>query len=405
MDRGCAHGFGGRVQPEVLEATLEPLRTLATLDDQRAGMAERIAKLEADQAQFTALMAGLGQRHGVEGTTAGAIFEALRKRAEQATAAGTLHASLTQALDQARAGRKAAQDSRAGIARKVAVWADAFPPHVATGTLSDLRAAVQDATTVIAARARMAALDTQVRLALSVERLDEARTLLRDTTSAGLEAERATLETESASLTARLEAAIAARANAQAALTAITGDTDIAQLTEQRATLELELEDCALTYLELRMGQRLAEEALRRYRDSHRSGMMQATETAFCTLTGGAYTRLGTQPGANGAETLLAIDAAGTSKQAQDLSKGTRFQLYLALRAAAYQQLVDTGVSLPFLCDDIFETFDEDRTAAACLMMEDIGRRGQAIYLTHHRHVVEIAKQVCTVPPTIHMIG
>ncbi|QRD49453.1 AAA family ATPase (plasmid) [Pseudosulfitobacter pseudonitzschiae] len=240
--------LGGRVQPEVLEATLEPLRTLATLDDQRAGMAERIAKLEADQAQFTALMAGLGQRHGVEGDDAGAIFEALRKRAEQATAAGTLHASLTQALDQARAGRKAAQDSRAGIARKVAVWADAFPPHVATGTLSDLRAAVQDATTVIAARARMAALDTQVRLALSVERLDEARTLLRDTTSAGLEAERATLETESASLTARLEAAIAARANAQAALTAITGDTDIAQLTEQRATLELELEDCALTY-------------------------------------------------------------------------------------------------------------------------------------------------------------
>ncbi|WP_028957561.1 YhaN family protein [Sulfitobacter sp. 20_GPM-1509m] len=410
---GCARAWtegvrmtlGGRVQPEVLEATLDPLRTLATLNDQRAGMAERVGKLEADQAQFTALMAELGQRHGVEGDDAGAIFEALRKLAEQATAAGTLHTSLMQALEQARAGHAAAEDSRAAIARKVAVWADAFPAHVDTGTLSDLRAAVQDATTVIAARARMAELDTQARLALSVDRLDAARAVLDDTTSAGLEAERATLETESAGLTARLETAIAARANAQSALTAITGDTDIAQLTERRATLELELEDCALTYLELRMGQRLAEEALRRYRDSHRSGMMQATETAFCTLTGGAYTRLGTQPGANGAETLLVLDASGTSKQAQDLSKGTRFQLYLALRAAAYQQLVETGVSLPFLCDDIFETFDEDRTAAACLMMEDIGQRGQAIYLTHHRHVVEIAKQVCAVPPTIHMIG
>ena len=34
--------------------------------------------------------------------------------------------------------------------------------------------------------------------------------------------------------------------------------------------------------------------------------------------------------------------------------------------------------------------------------MERIGRSGQAIYLTHHRHVVEIAKEVCDAQPTIH---
>jgi uncharacterized protein YhaN len=86
------------------------------------------------------------------------------------------------------------------------------------------------------------------------------------------------------------------------------------------------------------------------------------------------------------------------------MSKGTRFQLYLALRAAAYEQLVAQGTRLPFFCDDIFETFDEARTSAACRVMQTIGRSGQAIYLTHHRHVVEIAQKVCDTPPMLHEI-
>jgi len=65
--------------------------------------------------------------------------------------------------------------------------------------------------------------------------------------------------------------------------------------------------------------------------------------------------------------------------------------------AETYEQMVAQGVQLPFFCNDVFETFDEDRTHAACRLMERIGRSGQAIYLTHHRHVVEIAKEVCDV--------
>ena len=130
---------------------------------------------------------------------------------------------------------------------------------------------------------------------------------------------------------------------------------------------------------------------------------MTATERCFNTLTQGAYPKLTIEPDA-GKETLLAIDKDGTSKRVDALSKGTRFQLYLALRAAAHEQMVNQGTSLPFFCDDIFETFDEARTSAACQVMEQIGHRGQAIYLTHHRHVVEIAQDVCSVSPKIHEI-
>jgi uncharacterized protein YhaN len=198
-------------------------------------------------------------------------------------------------------------------------------------------------------------------------------------------------------------AAIATRAEAARNLNAVTGDDTVAALTERKATLELAMQDTALRYVSLRAGHMLAQEAIRRYRDKHRSGMMDATQLAFSELTNGAYTALQTQAQGN-TETLIAIDASGRAKHAQDMSKGTRFQLYLALRAAAYEQLADQGTCLPFFCDDIFETFDEDRTKSACAMMARIGRRGQAIYLTHHQHVVDIARAACGDAVRVHEI-
>ncbi len=49
-----------------------------------------------------------------------------------------------------------------------------------------------------------------------------------------------------------------------------------------------------------------------------------------------------------------------------------------------------------------FKTFDEERTSAACRMMERIGGSGQAIYFTHHRHVVDIAAAECGIEPVLH---
>jgi uncharacterized protein YhaN len=186
-------------------------------------------------------------------------------------------------------------------------------------------------------------------------------------------------------------------------LNSIRGSTEIANLVEKRTTLQLELEDSLLSYVQRDFGLRLATEAIRRYRDKHRGDMMDSTERAFSELTNGAYQKLLTQPDGS-SDILLAVDASGTAKQIGDMSKGTRFQLYLALRAAAYEQMVAQGLQLPFFCDDVFETFDEDRTSAACRLMERIGRSGQAIYLTHHRHVIDLAKKVCADEPVIHKI-
>jgi uncharacterized protein YhaN len=77
------------------------------------------------------------------------------------------------------------------------------------------------------------------------------------------------------------------------------------------------------------------------------------------------------------------------------MSKGTRFQLYLALRVAGYHELAKTRASVPFIADDIMETFDDERAAAAFSLLGEMSCFGQVIYLTHHRHLCEIAQATC----------
>lgn len=76
------------------------------------------------------------------------------------------------------------------------------------------------------------------------------------------------------------------------------------------------------------------------------------------------------------------------------MSEGTTDQLFLALRIAALQQSVDAGVRLPFLVDDLFVNFDDDRSRAGFRVLADLSRSTQVLFFTHHKHLAAIAKEV-----------
>ncbi len=124
---------------------------------------------------------------------------------------------------------------------------------------------------------------------------------------------------------------------AQRALDAVGADAKAAEIEEERRTLRLEMEENAARYLRLRAGMLAAEQALRLYRERHSSAMMRRASEAFRLVSRGAYRELATQPDPKG-ERLVAIAADGASKEASEMSKGTRFQLYLALRVAGYEE-------------------------------------------------------------------
>lgn len=393
--------FNGVVQADALDRSFVPLRNLRELDTRRTSIARQIDAMEADQRDFAQAVAALAGASDLSDPLA--AFATLRDAADQAEAAEKQHAYTLSTLRRHHDARDVALRALDTIETKMQDIASVFPKDADTTTLDALRKTVGQAQQVIDAKARRGTLLSGLCLTLDVADLSAARSMLDGVTDTRLAAQLMQLNSDGKAIEDRYRDAIATRSAAERDLRAVTGDADIAALTERKATIELEMQEAALAYLELHLGHDLAEEAIRRYRDTHRSGMMKATETAFSELTNGAYTRLMTQPD-GAAETLIALDPAGQSKQAQDMSKGTRFQLYLALRAAAYEQLAQQGTVLPFFCDDIFETFDEDRTRAACHVMARIGRTGQAIYLTHHRHVVDIAREVCGDALRVHEI-
>ncbi|MEO1533442.1 MAG: hypothetical protein AAFU72_14830, partial [Pseudomonadota bacterium] len=225
-----------------------------------------------------------------------------------------------------------------------------------------------------------------------------ANALLAEADADMLAQQRAAASARVAEAAALLEERLAARRDAERALEEVGGDARVAALATERQTALLEVETDARRALAAHIGALAAERAIALYRQRHRSAMLADSAAAFRTMTLGSFADLATQPDGKGGERLIALRAPGAagegpaSVEVAGLTTGTRAQLYLALRVAAYARFCDAAGPLPFVADDILETFDDDRAAAALGLMADMGERGQVLYFTHHQHLCALAR-------------
>ena len=260
-------------------------------------------------------------------------------------------------------------------------------------TLADVRQALERCRRRNELVEQQGKLERQIVVDMQLPSLGAALTSLADADLTELQREQAELVTRLEDLDGRTKSLFADKARATDSLTAIGGDDAVARLEANRRTLLLEIEDLALRYLRLRSGSLVAEHGIRAYRDKHRSAMMNRASEAFRLITRDVYTGLATRPDKD-REALIGLSRHGGSKLAVEMSKGTQFQLYLALRLAGYEEFATARPSVPFIADDIMETFDEPRSEEVFRLLGQMAQIGQVIYLTHHRHLREIAAQV-----------
>jgi uncharacterized protein YhaN len=76
-----------------------------------------------------------------------------------------------------------------------------------------------------------------------------------------------------------------------------------------------------------------------------------------------------------------------------EMSEGTQFQLYLALRLAYLDEYAQKAEPMPFIGDDLLASFDDERTRKGITALAEIGPRIQPILFTHHSRVVELARE------------
>jgi uncharacterized protein YhaN len=141
-------------------------------------------------------------------------------------------------------------------------------------------------------------------------------------------------------------------------------------------------------------GSCLLRHGIERLRTVGDNGLVQRIGAAFARITGGAYAGVAADEDEKGAPFLLAIEADGrTEKRIDELSDGTRDQLFLALRLVMVEDYADKAPALPFVADDLLQTSDDyGRTANALAALSDLSRHVQVVVLSHHRQLIEIAK-------------
>lgn len=376
---------------EILSAAAE----LGPALEKKAGLVDRIEKMEKDRIAFRDEVMAIGSEMEIPVGSNGLLNLAQRisDRVREAVAERARRAKATDDLEGARQRNRSLAETLAIHKQQkrmmtsffsVASLAEVARKLLDVGKRSELQEHVEDA-------------NREILEALRLADIVEAECILDTADRPALEAELIELGARFDDQDRRCHELFATRSNAIDQVEAIGGDSKVAEIEERRRTTLLEIQDGAGRYLRLRAGTVAMEQALRVYRERHRSSMMTRASEAFRTISRGAYNGLASQPGKD-SDTLIALVAGGGSKAADKLSKGTRFQLYLALRVAGYHEFVRARSPVPFIADDIMETFDDFRAEEAFRLFADMAGAGQVIYLTHHRHLCGIAKKVC---PTV----
>ena len=121
--------------------------------------------------------------------------------------------------------------------------------------------------------------------------------------------------------------------------------------------------------------------------------MLARAGSLFAELTNARYRGLKQDFGEDDALELRALRENGDELEMSRTQRGTRDQLYLALRLAFLEDYARRSEAPPFIGDDLFASFDDARVAAGLRTLAKANAFLQPILFTHHAHIVEIAQR------------
>ncbi|KQS80351.1 sugar translocase [Rhizobium sp. Leaf384] len=377
--------------PAEVMPSLTVLAEIDRLVQRRNDFDHRIQAMGRDQAAFVAAVSACCTQLDLEvGDDPLAVYTRLLQRVAAAEQVEALFDRLSQELDErAREAHSLAESQERHDASKRDMLA-----FFGCTELGDVASHLETAKNRTRLRERIGETESDLAARLRVATAEEAEMILVALDAEGLRREAAELSARHDEADRMVQDRHAELRDAERGLEKAAGDDAAAFIEERRRTVLADIEEQALAYLRLRAGLLAADMALRLYRERHRSAMMQRASAAFATISGGEYEGLSTEM-EKGTEFLLVRSVTGATKLARDLSKGTRFQLYLALRMAGFHEISAQREALPFIADDIMETFDDGRAFHAFRLMAEMAGVGQVIYLTHHEHLCAIAREAC----------
>ena len=376
--------------PQMAEARLESIERARELAGRIGHLREEIAKTRREKTALERSAGELIERIAPDlatSPTEEAVLELERRLAE---------AERVHGLRKAKAAEADALDARMEEHREALARAGASVAHLMEAAQVDSTRALKHA---IERSDRRRALEAE-REALTAKLLEDGdghqiEVLEEECDGVDLDdtaAREGELQAKLEALRTRLTEATEERSRARDAFAAIGGNDAAVHAAADREDALAELRDISERYVRARGSALILEWTIDRYRRERQAPLLKRAAELFRTLTANSFTGLRVDYDAKDRAVLVGLRPDGEAVPVHGLSAGTADQLFLALRIGAVEEYLDKAGPLPFIADDLFIHFDDERAAAGLRVLACLAQQTQVLIFTHHRHLVDIAR-------------
>jgi uncharacterized protein YhaN len=175
-------------------------------------------------------------------------------------------------------------------------------------------------------------------------------------------------------------------------LKALADDRRLAERRLDLSVVEKRLADAVRRWQVLAATSRSLDAVRAVYERERQPETLQEASGYLERLTGGRYRRVWTPLGEH---VLRVDDEQGEWRSVDQLSRGTREQLLLALRLSLAAAYARRGADLPMVLDDVLVNFDTQRAKAAAGVLRDFAAAGhQLLVFTCHEHILRMFKSL-----------
>ncbi len=388
VDRATALGLSDVADLEI-QALAERLTEVCALADAAKTLQVQQSQLAEQQqqlAQFDEEVRTLAQRLHQPDAPPLQQIEALSGALQQAQSRAAARRQVELECDEREQAMAETEAASAQIAKHLAHWQN----QVDAGDLQELGQMAKTSKMYVHLKDELDAREQRLTRGLGDARTT-VETLVRTHEQPALEAACVRFGRELATLEARRFSEVERRGKLQAAFETLGGDRAAkinSQVQQELAELEDNVRQFAITSLARRVLSDVTEAFVR----EHQPQLFDHASKIMARITDGRHTRVEAEAQR---DALVLIDARGNPRQPQELSTGTREQLFLALRLAYVLEYCARSEPLPMVMDDVLVNFDNARAGSTLAALHELSGSTQVLFLTCHAHLVEVAHRQC----------
>jgi uncharacterized protein YhaN len=186
--------------------------------------------------------------------------------------------------------------------------------------------------------------------------------------------------------------AIQQRNDAARVFEALGGDAAAAKAASDRQAALADMRDAASQYARVRSASLILQWAIERFRREKQAPLLKRAGELFSILTGGSFERLALEYDEKDVPHLAGVRRDASVVGVSGLSEGAADQLFMALRVAAVEEYLAHAGPVPFIADDLFINYDDERAAAGFKVLRQLSEKTQVLFFTHHQHLIGVAR-------------